>query len=392
MDKHKKVFAIKWKRVIFILLLTYFITTMAVILYFGILNRRLFPASSNALAEELTNYFEAKWVEKYEANQKRYQFETNVSEEELAKLAETVRNDYQKWIQFQPHKKQINKLHKELIGEFSEHTLYSISFKNANSLTVEGIISVPKQEAEIYPVLIIPNGTSASADEIFGLTNIDYHFEVGNRFAKDYIVFAVNIPPTTDDFGEAVASNNRNFYLSNSAGLNWAYYQIPDKISSAIDYLENEPKADGKRIAIYGISLGGATAIIASLFDDRISVTIPSGTNVFTPTDVQLLENRRFTYPHWYPYNIVESPNLFQLLYALYPNQIIIEINEQDTTGVFSEALESAELIKRYYKQRGAGDKVQIVVFNGTKTGNGHYMEITQVKAILDDLFLIQAQ
>lgn len=345
-------------------------------------------ASPNDLAEELTSYLETKWREKYENNQRRYDFAPYASEEELVQIGKIIQDDFSEWIQFRPHIKHIKNLETRKISENSYHKLISVHFKNSNGLTVEGILSIPKAKTKIYPTLIIPNGTSSSAKEIFGLTKIDYHFSVGDKFSKDYIVFAVNIPPTTDNFREAVRSNDRNFYLSNSAGLNYAYYQIIDKISSAIDYLENLSQVDIRCLGIYGISLGGNASIIAAAFDDRLSFVVASGTNVFTPSDVQLLENRRFVYPHYYQYNMVERPEIFQLLYTVFPKRIIIELNRRDTTGVFREAIYNAELVRRYYKQRGVKDKVAIVDFDGLRKKNGHYMQIDEVKRILDENFV----
>jgi len=186
-----------------------------------------------------------------------------------------------------------------------------------------------------------------------------------------------------------VGSNNRNFYLANSAGINWRYYQIVDKVSSAIDYLETVSVADHERLAIYGISMGGATAIMGSVADDRIKVTIASGTNVFTPRDTFLLQHRRFKMAHHYGWNVVQRPTNAELLPALYPNPIIAELNKRDTAGVFSEAVEAATLVKQYYEQRGGmGSKVRIVTFDGQRTPDGHYMEITQVKQVLDEFFI----
>ena len=345
----------------------------------------------NTLADELTVFLENRWIEKYEASQERFRFDETTSIEELAQLVNPIQKEFLNGIQFRPQNQPITNLNEDPIGEFPGYNLQSVHFKSANGLTVEGILSVPIQGTGPYPILIIPNGMGSSANEIFGLTRTDYHFEVGRKFANEYIVFAVNIPPTTNDWPEAVASSDRNFYLSNSAGLNWWYYQMVDKVSGAIDYLENRTEGDIQRIAVYGISLGGATTIISSLCDRRISVTIPSGTNVFTPTDTQLLKNRRFSYPHYYQYNVVQRPELFQLLYTLFPNPIIIELNRRDTTGVFEGALESAKQVKHYYELRGAGDRVHIVTFDdNTKTTNGHHMEITQVKDILDELFFAQ--
>jgi len=169
--------------------------------------------------------------------------------------------------------------------------------------------------------------------------------------------------------------------------LNWSYYQRIDKISSVIDFLEDIPEADIERIAIYGISLGGAVAIEAGVFDDRISVIIPSGTNVMLPADLMLLKHRRFDYAYYYQFNIAERPDLYQLLYAAFPKHVIVELNRQDITGIYSESSKAAASIKGYYELRGKRNNVFTVIFDGGKTHDGHYMEIKKVKRHLDNIF-----
>lgn len=340
-------------------------------------------ARSNELADELTSHIERQWRRDYVVYQETLSIDGK-SSNNLATLAAKIHDDFTEWIQPPEHISRITDPERELIGEFPGYDLYGIRFKNANNLTVEGIISIPTSGRPSYPALIIPNGTSASAEEVFGLTRTDYHRGVGKEFARDHVVFAVNIPPTTDDFRLAVTSNDHSFFLANSAGINWTYLRQVDKVRSALDYLEQEPLSNG-RFSIYGISLGGETAVAASFFDRRISATAVSGTNVLTPRATQLLENRRFVYPHYYQYDIIHRPENFQLLYTMFPKPVIIELNRQDTTGVFEEALLAAQQLRTYYLARGSND-VHIVVFDGKETSNGHYMEIGGVAQILRSL------
>jgi len=336
------------------------------------------------LADELALFLEKKWVEKYRTYQSQFDLEGK-SAKDLEEMGKTIKEDFFQWIQARPHVKEVKSLEEVRVDSTKDYIIKSVSFINANGLTVTGHLSIPVRKKDSLPALMIPNGMGSSSEKIFGLTGTDYHSNVGKCFSKDFIVFAVNIPPATGPFKKTVKLMDRNFYLSNSAGLNWKYYQIVDKVSSALDYVENLPGYNG-RAAIYGISMGGGTAIVSSLFEPRIKVVVPSGTNVFTPTDVQLLKNRRFVYTHYYEYNVVSCPSLFQLLFAMYPRQIVIELNKLDVTGVYNEALKAANQVRKFYEIRGRKNNVQLVLFEGQKFRNGHYMEVNQVKKILKQL------
>lgn len=71
---------------------------------------------------------------------------------------------------------------------------------------------------------------------------------------------------------------------------------------------------------------------------------------------------------------------------------MIIELNKRDSTGLFAEARAAAQDVQRYYAQRGAADRVDLAIFDGAKTSNGHYMEISQVREALDRVFFPEAR
>lgn len=332
------------------------------------------------LAVELLNRSEDQFIEEYIQRQQQFAFGDDASSKELQTLSVTIRQDFLDWLNYAEHQSAIKNLQIETLETNERYTLHHITFMNAHDLMVQGIISVPLDQSRVYPVMIIPNGTSSSSYEIFGLTRPDYHQNVGRYFAENYVVFAVDIPFT---------QNDETFLFSNAAGINWEYYRLCDKVSSALDYIEEQRYADMSRVGIYGISLGGWVSISASVCDNRILATAASGTNVFTSFLTHLTRHRRLTYPHQYQYRIADRPDFYEAMYALYPHPLIIEINGLDTTGDPAEALANTQQVKRYYELRGMGERVHIVRFvdDNERYNQNHFMEVSQVKAIFDQYF-----
>jgi hypothetical protein len=333
---------------------------------------------SAPLADEIMDAMEREFRNAYAEHQQRYAFDESATSEELEALGETIRSDFMTWLEAPEHEPTIDNISLEPLETNDVYRLSRITFTNASGFTVRGILSLPIDDDKTYPVMIIPNGTSSSSNEIFGLTFSDYHFDAGRVFAEDYIVFALDIPYT---------QNKNSFLFSNAAGVNWAYDQLCDKVSSALDYVATQDTADMERVGIYGISLGGWVSVTASLCDDRITAAATSGTNVLTSFLTHLTEHRRLVYPEQYQYRIAYRPDFYEAMYALYPRLVIIELNQFDKTGVYEEALANAQKVQQYYALRGQGENVRLSLFSGQRTDNGHYMQPEVIKAIFDEYF-----
>jgi dienelactone hydrolase len=78
-------------------------------------------------------------------------------------------------------------------------------------------------------------------------------------------------------------------------------------IHRALDYLQNDPAIDGKRIAVVGHSRLGKTALLAGAFDDRVALTIANqagcgGSGPSRHDDPRAESVARITkaFPHWF--------------------------------------------------------------------------------------------
>jgi hypothetical protein len=84
--------------------------------------------------------------------------------------------------------------------------------------------------------------------------------------------------------------------------MSWAW-----GIHRAIDYLQNDPTIDGKRIAVVGHSRLGKTALLAGAFDDRVALTIAnqagcggSGPSRHNDPKAETVARITQAFPHWF--------------------------------------------------------------------------------------------
>jgi len=341
------------------------------------------------LLEELVQFFEARAQDKWLQNQARFDLGRPTTAQEAQELIETVRLGYREFYLMgaDARNHQVNNIEQQPMGEVNGARRYRVRFQNDLGLTIEGILSVPLAKGP-HPLIIIPNGMSGTPERLFLIDVEDYHHGVACRFEGDYVVFALHIPSHPDFYYEVEMQNRMN-WAAQVAGMNYWYYLMIDKVVSALDWLDTRPEIDPDRTAVYGISMGGATAILAAAGDERIEVIAASGTNVFTSHYQMMFQERPYVYPHYYWYNRLSAPDLGTTALAVFPRRLIIELNRRDRAGNFDAALRRAQQVKRIYSLLGHEEDAVIVTFDQVSAvaPHGHEMGISGVKQQIDDWF-----
>ena len=343
---------------------------------------------------ELLIFFEDHAQKMWLENQKNFDLDRPVNASGAQELIDVILEANRNYLSnniVQGIYQKVNNIQEQLLGEVNGARRYRVQFMNDLGLTINGILSVPLSDGQ-HPLIIIPNGMTSTPDNLFLIDREDYQHGAACKFEGDYVVFALQIPASTD-FSYELDFQNKIKWAADVAGINYRYYLTTDRVISALDYLEPKPEIDPSRVAVYGISMGGDVVISGGVNDSRIKVIAASGTNTFTPLYEMLFTINKYTYPYYYQYNILSLPDIGTLLLGAFPRKIIVELNRQDQVGDFQSALHRALQLKRIYSLLGQVNDVSIITFDNKASDlapTGHEMDVTHVKNQIDQWFNVQ--
>ena len=136
--------------------------------------------------------------------------------------------------------------------------LYLVEMKSLGNLTVRGWLEVPKNKGRYPALLRVPGYTSA--------------MEPINKF-DDMVIFSFNVRGhgNSDD----VEGDPLELWVRGLDDKNDYFYRgtFMDCIR-AMDFLEQHPRVDPRRIAVSGGSQGGGLAFVTASLDKRVSICI----------------------------------------------------------------------------------------------------------------------
>jgi len=163
----------------------------------------------------------------------------------------------------------------------SSGTLCSVSIRLKNSISVRGVLGLPKNEQHMrLPAVICLHGLRSRPEILFNLDKGAYVQQINKNYEKNfaltllkkgYVVFA---PYMINEFGTE-SKRQKLDLLGIPLGYRLVGIEVT-KLLRSIDFLSEHSQVDRNRIGIYGISSGGIIALWAAVLDDRIKVTVLS--------------------------------------------------------------------------------------------------------------------
>lgn len=253
------------------------------------------------------------------------------------------------------------------IYDTPSYTGYEIVLPVWPDVFANGILLVPKdvKPGEKRPVVVCQHGLGGRPEDVIAPTNETnerIYAKFGDALARrGFIVYAPQNPYIFDRFRQ---TQRRAHPLKLSL-----YSFILGQHQRTLDWLATLPFADPERMAFYGLSYGGKTAVRVPPLLDRYCLSICSGD--FNEWIVKITGvEHPFSYMYYHEYEIMEfdlgnTYNYFEMASLMAPRPFMVERGHSDPVGIDEYVAWEYAKVRRFYAQLGIAGRTEIEYFNG---------------------------
>jgi len=233
-----------------------------------------------------------------------------------------------------------------------------------------GVIVIPKDIAagERRPVVVVQHGRNGLPRE-----TIDRHVSVYNDFGsaladRGFVVFAPH---------NLYRGEDRYRWLDRKANTIRAtlFSFILGQHERILDWLGSLPFVDADRVAFYGLSYGGETAVRIPAILERYALSICSGdfnqwTRKVAATDqpFSFMRTIEWEMPYW---NWGQTFDYAEMSYLIFPRPFMVERGHLDLVGRDQWVAHEYGKVQFLYAQLGLADRTEIEFFQGSHSING---------------------
>jgi len=233
-----------------------------------------------------------------------------------------------------------------------------------------GVLLVPKdlKTGDRRPVVVCQHGRGSLPKDTVEGDDAYYHNFAARLANRGFVVFAPH---------NLYRGEDRYRWLSRKAnGVKASLFSfIIGQHDQLLRWLESLPFVDAKRIAFYGLSYGGETAVRVPTVLERYSLSICSADfNSWTRKVAATDERFSFMYTiEWeMPYfNMGSTFDYAEMAYLMIPRPFMVERGHHDRVARDQWVAYEYAKVRWLYTQLGLADKTGIEYFNGGHTING---------------------
>jgi hypothetical protein len=246
-------------------------------------------------------------------------------------------------------------------------TGYDVVLDVAPEYFAWGVLLLPKdlKPGERRPVVVCQHGRNGLPKDTIEGDSWAYHDFAAKLAERGFIVFSPHNPYRGED---------KYRLLSRKANLvkGSLFSFILQQHRQILAWLQSLPQVDGKRIAFYGLSYGGETAVRVPPLLTDYCLSICSGDFndwarkvASTDSDYSFMYSIEWEMPY---FNMGSTFNYAELTYLMIPRPFMVERGHHD--GVAPDEWVSSEYAKTrwVYAQLGLSDRTQIEFSNGGHT------------------------
>ena len=260
-------------------------------------------------------------------------------------------------------------------------TGHEVMLDVAPDIFAYGILLLPKglKPGEKRPVIVCQHGLEGTPRKVIDpeAKRVAYNQFARKLVEKGYIVYA----PQNPYYGEITFRQiNRK---ANPLKLS-LFSVIIRQHQRTLDWLETLPNVDPKRIAFYGLSYGGKTAIRVPAVEKRYCLSICSGDfNEWIGKMVSVDLDRSYMWTReyeMYEFDLGPTFNYAEMAALIAPRPFMVERGHDDGVGTDEMvAYEFAKVRYLYERRLNLKDMAEIEFFNG-----GHEIRAAGTFAFLD--------
>jgi dienelactone hydrolase len=281
-------------------------------------------------------------------------------------------------------------VHKELIGQLphrrlplkprsrrvlqnEDYVAHEIVLDVFDDVIAAGILLMPKniKADEKRPVVVCQHGLEGTPMDT--ISREAEHYRYYKSFSEElvkqgYIVYAPQNPYRGgDEFRQLQRMSNP---LQRSL-----FSYIIAQHEQTLDWLATLPQVDSTRIAFYGLSYGGKTAMRVPPLVEKYSLSICSGDFTDWPRTMAS-NNEKFSYLFTSEYevfewNLAHVASYAELAMLMTPRPFMVEEGHRDSGQPSEWVAGEFGKVRRHYDQLGLGDRAVLEFFDGPHTIHG---------------------
>ncbi len=233
-----------------------------------------------------------------------------------------------------------------------------------------GVLLLPKdlKPGEKRPVVVCQHGRNGVPRDVIEGDHRAYHDFAARLLDRGFIVFAPHNPYRGEDRYRFLCRKANSVKASLFSFILAQHQQI-------LNWLETLPQVDSKRIAFYGLSYGGETAVRVPPLLERYCLSICSADFNDWARKVASTDSKysfMFTIEWEMPYFDMGSTfNYAELAALMLPRPFMVERGHLDGVAPDEWVAYEYAKVRRLYDQLGLGERTAIEFFNGPHTING---------------------
>ncbi len=233
-----------------------------------------------------------------------------------------------------------------------------------------GLLVVPKdvQPGEKRPVVVCQHGRNGVPRDCLDKHNTAYNDFAAKLAERGFITFAPH---------NLYRGEDRYRWLNRKANcLGCTLFSfIIGQHERILDWLGTLPNVDSERIAFYGLSYGGETAVRVPTILEKYCLSICSGdfnqwTTKVASTDepFSFMRTIEWEMPYW---NLGQTFDYAEMAYLTVPRPFMVERGHLDRVGRDQWVAHEYAKVRFLYAQLGLADRTEIEFFQGGHSING---------------------